>query len=119
MSYKFIVCTYLGLVRSGEGEGDERVLLEVLGLEELSDLLERLLLFLLVLVVGRQTVSDGALELHTILGPLDLLDYNNLEHLLNRSCICNTLHYIFMQFIITFERKWKMIDSRIVRLECN
>ena len=51
-----------------------RIGLEVLGLEEVSELLERRLLVIVVLVNGDEAVADGALELDAVLRALGLLD---------------------------------------------
>jgi hypothetical protein len=64
-------------------EGDDGAGLEVLGLEEVGELLERLLLVVLVLVGGDEAVADGALELHAVLRALDLLDHHHPEQLLH------------------------------------
>jgi hypothetical protein len=64
-------------------EGDDGAGLEVLGLEEPGHLLERLLLGVIVLVDGDEAVADGALELHAVLGALDLLDDHGAEELLD------------------------------------
>jgi hypothetical protein len=63
-------------------EGDDRAGLKVLGLEEVGELLECLLLLVLVLVCGDEAVADGALELHAVLRALDLLDHHHPEQLL-------------------------------------
>ena len=57
-----------------EVQGDNRIGLEVLGLEEVSELLERRLLVIVVLVNGDEAVADGALELDAVLRALGLLD---------------------------------------------
>jgi hypothetical protein len=64
-------------------EGDDGAGLEVLGLEEAGEPLERLLLVVLVLVGGDEAVADGALELHAVLRALDLLDHHHPEQLLH------------------------------------
>jgi hypothetical protein len=64
-------------------EGDDGAGLEVLGLEEAGEPLERLLLVVLVLVGGDEAVADGALELHAVLRALDLLDHHHPDQLLH------------------------------------
>lgn len=66
-------------------ERDDGAWLEVLGLEELGDLLEDLLLLVVVLVGGDEAVADGALELHAVLRALDFLDHHDPEELLHWS----------------------------------
>lgn len=69
-----------------EVDGEDGALLEVLALEELRHLLQRRLLLVLVLVGGGQSAPHGALHLHSVLGPLDLLDHHDPQELLRRGC---------------------------------